>query len=129
MSRQFRSLLYLAFLGGAAFFLLAHLTRAESAFRALYDLDGYWVAAAVVAESLSYVACGGLIGAAVQLSGKSLTLTRGILITLASNTIGTLGPGFAGTAGTSYHWARGGGLIQNRQHSRDGSRQYSTMAC
>src|SRR5437870_4346450 len=110
MSRPFRSLLYLALVGAAVFFLLAHLTGAKSAFHALYGLDGYWVVGALAAQILSYVACGELIGAAVQLSGNSLTLTKGILITLASNTIGTLGAGFVGTAGTSYHWVRGGGL-------------------
>jgi glycosyltransferase 2 family protein len=105
-----RSLLYLAFLGAAVFFLLAQMTGAKSAVRALYGLGGYWVAAAVIAQILSYVASGGLIRAAVQLSGESVTLIRGILITLASNTIGTLGVGFVGTAATSYHWVRGGGI-------------------
>src|SRR5215831_20549070 len=100
-----RSLLYLAFLGAAVFFLLAQLMGAKSAVRALYGLGGYWVAAAVIAQIFSYVASGGLIRAAVQLSGKSVTLIRGILITLASNTIGTLGVGFVGTAATSYQFS------------------------
>jgi uncharacterized protein (TIRG00374 family) len=110
MSRLFRWLFYVAVLGAAAFFLLPHLADAKSDFRALYDLNGYWVAAAVVGQMLSYTASGGLIRAAIQLSGKSITLIRGTLITLAANTIGTLGGGFIGTAATSYHWVRDGGF-------------------
>lgn len=109
-SRLFRLILYLAFLGATLFFVLPHLTDAKSAVRAMYTLDGYWVVAALAVQVLSYAASGGLIRAAIQLSGKSITLVKGVLITLASNTIGTLGAGFIGTAATSYRWVRRDGL-------------------
>jgi glycosyltransferase 2 family protein len=103
-----RSVVSLIFLGAAVHFVLPYLTTFETASRTLRSLWGYWLLAALVAQVLSYIASGGLVTSVVRLSGDSVSPLRGTLITLASNTMGTLGGGFLTTATTSYRWVRQG---------------------
>jgi glycosyltransferase 2 family protein len=101
-----RSVVSLIFLGAAVHFVLPYMTTFETARQTLSSLWGFWLFAALAAQLLSYVASGGLVSSVVRLSGDSVTPARGVLITLASNTMGTLGGGFLTTATTSYRWVR-----------------------
>jgi uncharacterized membrane protein YbhN (UPF0104 family) len=101
-----RPVVSLIFLGAAVHFVLPYLTTFETARQTLSSLWGYWLFAALGAQVLSYVASGCLVTSVVRLSGDSVTPGRGVLITLASNTMGTLGGGFVTTATTSYRWVR-----------------------
>lgn len=107
-----RSAVYLVFLGVAVHFLLPQLTTIETAGRLLENLSPAWLTAAMAAQVLSYIASGYLVTSLVQLSGQSVSPARGVLVTLAANTVGTLGAGFIGTAVTSYRWVRGSGVTQ-----------------
>ena len=99
--RMTRSVVSLIFLGAAVHFVLPYMTTFETARQTLSSLWGYWLFAALTVQVLSYVASGGLVTSVVRLSGGSVTPARGALITLASNTMGTLGGGFLTTATTS----------------------------
>lgn len=103
-----RSVVSLIFLGAAVHFVLPYLTTFDTARQTLSRLWGYWLFAALTTQVLSYMASGGLVTSVVRLSGDSVTPLRGVLITLASNTMGTLGGGFLTTATTSYRWIRQG---------------------
>lgn len=106
--RVTRSVISLLFLGAAVHFVLPHLTTIETASQTLSRVWGYWLFAAVAAQILSYLASGCLVTSVVRLSGDVVSPGRGALITLASNTVGTLGGGFIGTATSSYRWVRQG---------------------
>ena len=103
-----RSVVSLIFLGAAVHFVLPHLTTFETASQTLSRVWGYWLFAALAAQVLSYISSGGLVSSVVRLSGDRVSPARGVLITLASNTVGTLGGGFIGTTTSSYRWIRRG---------------------
>ena len=109
-SRIRRGLLYLLFFGAAVHYLLPRLTSLEAASRVLRGLEDYWLFAAIAAQTFSYFSSGRLICSIVELSDNAVTTRRGALITLGSNTVGTLGGGVLGTATACFRWVRKGGV-------------------
>ena len=109
-SRIGRGLVYLLFFGAAVHYLLPRLTTVEVASRVLADLEDYWLFAALAAQALSYFSSGRLICSIVELSDNTVTTRRSTLITLGSNTVGTLGGGVLGTATACFRWVRKGGV-------------------
>lgn len=105
-----RNLLLLLFLGVVLYFLLPRLAALEQSIAVLTRLNIPFVILAVAAQALSYVGSGYLLRSVVRSSAESVSVFRGALVTLAANSVGTLGGGALGTAGTTYLWLRRQGI-------------------
>ena len=102
-----RNLLFLIFLGVALYFLLPRLAAMEQSIAILARLKLSFVALAVAAQVVSYVGSGYLLRSVVT---QPVSVFRGALVTLAANSVGTLGGGALGTAGSAYVWLRRHGV-------------------
>ena len=69
-----------------------------------------FVILAATAQALSYMGSGYLVRSVVRSSAQPISVFRGALVTLAANSVGTLGGGALGTAGTTYLWLRRRGI-------------------
>lgn len=105
-----RNVLLLLFLGVALYFLLPRLATMEQSVAVLARLKIPFVILAVAAQVLSYVGSGYLLRSVVRSSAQPVSVFRGALVTLAANSVGTLGGGVLGTAGTTYLWLRRQGV-------------------
>lgn len=105
-----RNLLLLVFLGVALYFLLPRLTAVQQSIAVLARLNIPFVILAVAAQALSYMGSGYLVRSVVRSSAQPVSVFRGALVTLAANSVGTLGGGALGTAGTTYLWLRRHGI-------------------
>lgn len=74
----------------------------EQSIGVLARLNIPFVILAVAAQALSYVGSGYLLRSVVRSSAQRVSVFRGALVTLAANSVGTLGGGALGTAGTTY---------------------------
>lgn len=105
-----RNLLLLVFLGVALYFLLPRLTAMQQSIAVLARLNIPFVILAATAQALSYMGSGYLVRSVVRSSAQPISVFRGALVTLAANSVGTLGGGALGTAGTTYLWLRRRGI-------------------
>lgn len=79
----------------------------EQSIGVLARLNIPFVILAVAAQAFSYVGSGYLLRSS---SAQRVSAFRGALVTLAANSVGTLGGGALGTAGTTYLWLRRRGI-------------------
>lgn len=105
-----RNLLLLLFVGIALYFILPRLGTMQHALGVVTQLNIAFVLLAVLAQSFSYLGSGYLLRSVVKGPAESVSVFRGVLVTLAANSIGTLGGGALGTAGTTFLWLRRRGL-------------------
>lgn len=105
-----RNLLLLLFVGGALYFFLPRWAVMQQALAVLSRLSIPFVALAVAAQVLSYLGSGYLLRSVVRASPRPISVLHGALVTLAANSIGTLGGGAPGTAGMTYLWLRRHGV-------------------
>ena len=105
-----RNFLFLIFLGVALYFLLPRLAAMEQSIAVLARLNISFVTLAVAAQVVSYVGSGYLLRSVVRSLAQPVSVFRGALVTLAANSVGTLGGGALGTAGTTYLWLRRHGI-------------------
>ena len=105
-----RNLLLLLFLGVALYFLVPRLAAMHEALAVLARLNIPFVILAVAAQALSYAGSGYLLRSVVRSSARPVSVFRGAMATLAANSVGTLGGGALGTAGTTYLWLRRHGI-------------------
>lgn len=105
-----RNLLLLLFLGVALYFLLPRLAAMHESLAVLARLNIPFVILAVSAQALSYAGSGYLLRSVVRSSVQPVSTFRGAMVTLAANSVGTLGGGALGTAGTTYLWLRRHGV-------------------
>jgi hypothetical protein len=105
-------LFVLVILGLAVYFLLPRVASMQNALVVLSTLRLPFVFLALGAQILSYLGSGYLLRSLIQPPNKSLSLFDGALITLAANSVGTLGGGVLGTAGMTYL------LIRRREINR-----------
>ena len=82
----------------------------EQSIAVLARLNISFVALAVAAQVVSYVGSGYLLRSVVRSLAQPVSVFRGALVTLAANSVGTLGGGALGTAGTTYLWLRSHGI-------------------
>jgi glycosyltransferase 2 family protein len=101
-----RNLLLLLFLGGALYLILPRWLAMQHALAVLSHLNIFFVALAVVAQMLSYLGSGYLLRSVMRVTPNPISVFDGALVTLAANSVGTLGGGAPGTAGTAYLWLR-----------------------
>ena len=86
-----RNLLLLLFVGIALYFILPRLGTMQHALGVVTQLNIAFVLLAVLAQSLSYLGSGYLLRSVVKGPAESVSVFRGVLVTLAANSIGTLG--------------------------------------
>lgn len=82
----------------------------HEALAVLARLNIPFVILAVTAQALSYAGSGYLLRSVVRSSVQPVSTFRGAMVTLAANSVGTLGGGALGTAGTTYLWLRRHGV-------------------
>ncbi len=97
-----RYLFLLLFVGVALYFLLPRLAAMQHGLAVLSRLRIPFVILAVAAQALSYLSNGYLIRSVVKVQSKPVSVFDGALVTLAANSVGTLGGGALGTAGMTY---------------------------
>jgi glycosyltransferase 2 family protein len=105
-----RRLFLLLFVGVALYFLLPRLAKMQYGLAVLSHLRIPFVILAVAAQALSYLGNGYLIRSVVKVQSKPVSVFDGALVTLAANSVGTLGGGALGTAGMTYLWLRRRGV-------------------
>lgn len=105
-----RRLFLLLFVGVSLYFLLPRLAAMQHGFAALSGLSIPFVMLAVAAQVLSYLGNGYLIRSVVKVQSQPVSVFDGALVTLAANSVGTLGGGALGTAGMTYLWLRRRGV-------------------
>jgi hypothetical protein len=105
-----RNLLLLLFVGVALYFFLPRLAAVQHALAVLLGLNIPFVLFAVAAQVLSYLGCGYLLRSVVKVASKPVSVLDGALVTLAANSVGSLGGGALGTAGMTYLWLRRRGV-------------------
>ena len=97
-----RNLLLLTFVGCALYFVLPRWLAMQHALAVLSRLNIFFVALAVAAQMLSYLGSGYLLRSVMRVKPNPISVLGGALVTLAANSVGTLGGGAPGTAGTVY---------------------------
>jgi uncharacterized protein (TIRG00374 family) len=105
-----RHLFLLLFVGVALYFLLPRLAAMQHGLALLSRLNIPFVILAVAAQALSYLGNGYLIRSVVKVQSNPVSVFQGALMTLAANSVGTLGGGALGTAGMTYLWLRRRGV-------------------
>ena len=101
-----RYLVLLLLLGLAVHLVLPQLTSLEHSLQVIKTLVLWAVALAVVAQVLSYLGSGYLLREIVAITHQRFSLVKGIMITLASSSVGVVAGGMVGTAAATYRWMR-----------------------
>jgi uncharacterized protein (TIRG00374 family) len=102
--RLARYLLPLMILGLAVHLLLPQITSLEASINVIRSMSLGLVSLAVIAQVCSYLGSGYLLKAIVNLGQARLSMIRGVLITLASTSIGLVAGGWVGAAAATYRW-------------------------
>jgi uncharacterized protein (TIRG00374 family) len=105
-----RSLLMLLLLGLAVHFLLPQITELKQSLQVLQKMIWWVVILAIVAQFLSYVGSGYLLKSIVEVVGDRMRISRGVLITLASWSLGLVAGGTVGIVTGTYQWSRESGV-------------------
>lgn len=108
-----RAVATVAVLGAAVHLLLPRLAELDAWLAVLRSLRPWALAAALVAQALSYWASGWMMR---RIAGGRLSTGRGVAITLAAGSVGVVAWGALGFAGAAYRWVRDAGA------GRDGAR-------
>jgi len=104
--RLWRYLPILIILGLAVHLLLPQIADLRKSWSVIRQMTWWVVALAICAQALSYVGSGYTLRAILANSRVRLSIARGVLITLASNSIGLVAGGWIGGAAATYGWVR-----------------------
>lgn len=105
-----RYLVLLILLGLAVHLVLPQLTSLEHSLQVIKRLVLWAVALAVVAQVLSYLGSGYLLRGIVAITHQRFSVVKGIMMTLASSSVGVVAGGMVGTAAATYRWMRSRGV-------------------
>jgi uncharacterized protein (TIRG00374 family) len=108
--RPLRYLPTLILLGLAVHLLLPQITSLEHSLNVIEHMALWAVAAAVIAQILSYVGLGYLLRGAVRVAGGNLPTLQSALIATAASDIGLVAGGPVGNAAATYRWVHGSGI-------------------
>ena len=106
-----KRLVPLVFLGLALHLLIPQLTGFSQTWSTVKTLSWGFGIAALAA---SYFGSGVLLQGLVRLGGGSLSIKRGVMITLASGGVGLVAAGIVGASASTYAWIHGGGKVIDR---------------
>ncbi|MGA9350978.1 MAG: UPF0104 family protein, partial [Anaerolineae bacterium] len=107
--RVWRYLLPLLLLGLAVHLILPQLATLEHSLQVIKGMAPWAVALALVAQVVSYLGSGYLLHTLGAMFGQRLSLVRGMLITMATSSVGLVAGGLAYATAT-YRWVRGSGV-------------------
>jgi len=111
--RLWRYLPLLIILGLAVHLLVPQITTLENSWSVVRSMTWWAVALAIIAQALSYVGSGFTLHAILDTNQERLSVFEGILITMASYSIGLVAGGWVGGAAATYGWVR------RESHSRN----------
>lgn len=104
--RLWRYLPILIILGLAVHLLLPQIADLTKSWSIIQQMPWWAVSLAILAQILSYVGSAFMLQAILANGQGQLSLSRGLLITLASNSIGLVAGGWVGSAAATYGWIR-----------------------
>lgn len=107
-----RYLLQLLLLGLAVHVILPQFTTMQNSLQVIRTMVLWAVLLAVGTQILSYIGSGYLLKATVAIVGQRLSVTWGIIITLAASIIGLIAGGMVGNAAATYKWMRKLGISE-----------------
>jgi uncharacterized protein (TIRG00374 family) len=99
----------LGILALAVFFLLPELSSLENSLKVLSTLKPWAIFLAFSAQFISYWGNGLTTSECVKLTGKNFKALRGMLIALASASIGLVAGGMFGSSASTFRWVKAGG--------------------
>jgi uncharacterized protein (TIRG00374 family) len=99
----------LLLLGLGVNLLLPQLTSVEHMARVVRGMAPWAVVAAIACQVLSYLGSGYLLRSVAALGERRITLGRGVLITLASSSVGMVAGGLLGASAATYQWMKASG--------------------
>ncbi len=99
-----QKLIPLVLIGIAVHLLLPQITELEHSWQVLRQMSWWLLTVAVIMQIFSYVGSGVLLQGLAQLAGGRLSLMRGMIITLASSSIGIVAAGIVGSTAAAYSW-------------------------
>jgi len=102
--RPWRYLPILIILGLAVYLLLPQIASLEHSWSVVQSMTWWAVALAVVAQALSYLGCGFMLHAILDIEQQKLSMWKGALITMAAFSVGLVAGGWVGSAAATYSW-------------------------
>jgi glycosyltransferase 2 family protein len=102
--RFWRYLPILIILGLAAHLFVPQITTLESSWSVVQGMTWWVVGLAIIAQALSYLGCGFMLHAILDINQQTLSTFKGVLITMASASIGLVAGGWVGAAAATYGW-------------------------
>jgi uncharacterized protein (TIRG00374 family) len=97
-------------LGLLIYFLLPRLDTIEDSLKTLRTLVPWAIAIAVLCETLSYIANGGVLQSVILLAGERLSIRRCVAIEMGAATVSIVAAGALGFGAAIYKWTRKSGL-------------------
>lgn len=101
-----RYLVILIILGLAVHLLIPQITTLEHSWSVVKNLTWWAFAAAAIAQVISYLGNGYLLHSILKSNQQQFSITRGALISAASQSIGLVAGGWLGGAAATYGWIR-----------------------
>lgn len=93
----------------AVFYLLPQLSSIENSLKILATLKPWAILLALIAQFLSYLGSGITISECVKLTKNNISAFRGMLIALASASIGLVAGGMFGSTASTFRWVKASG--------------------
>jgi len=104
--RLWRYLPILIILGLAVHLLVPQITTLEHSWSVVKGLTWWALVFAIIAQVLSYISNGYLLHSILKSNKQDLPISRGALITVASQSIGLVAGGWVASAAATYNWVR-----------------------
>lgn len=104
--RVWRYLPILIILGLAVHLLVPQITTLEHSWSVVKGLSWWALVLAIIAQVLSYFSSGYLLHTIMKTNEQDLQVSKGTLITVASQSIGLVAGGWVASAAATYHWIR-----------------------
>ncbi len=102
--RSWRYLVILLILGIAVHFFLPQLTSFENYLTLFRKMTWWAVLLSVISQAMSYLGSGYILHSILASNQQKLSVFRGVLIALASASIGLVAGGWVGAAAATYGW-------------------------
>jgi len=100
---------FLIVLALAVYYFLPKISSIEETLKVLQSLKFWGVLLALTAQVLSYWGSGIMMNESIKLAGHRISIVRGMLISLASYSIGLVAGGMFGSAANTFRWVKASG--------------------
>ncbi len=109
VNRMAGKILGLVLAGLMIHLVFPYLASLDKSLAVMRSLKQWAVLLAILAQIISYTGSGMTIKTLVKSTGHSISILRGVMITLAGTSVGTLAGGMFGTAAVTYRWVKASG--------------------